>query len=103
MVAQVQKYQDQFDKVYITNINQVPYIYVLFYEKYDPSKFLEKKGSKESFDKYVFISDDVNIYDKGNILYVAPSWKKVDGAWLAGANDSNGRHIYSLWGINAKN
>jgi len=110
MVTQVQKYQDQFDKVYITNINQVPYIYLLFYQKYDPKKFIAEKGTRDSFDKYVFVSDDINIYDKalavgtqGKILYVAPSWEKVNGTWLAAANDSNGRHIYSLWGINAKN
>ena len=107
MVAQVQKNQDQFDKVYITNINQVPYIYLLFYQKYDPGKFINSGGTRDAFGKYVFISDDVNIYDKalpagrqGKILYVAPSWEKVDGKWLAAANDSVGRHIYSLWEVN---
>ena len=113
MVREVKKYQDSYEKVYITNINQVPYIYVLFYGKYDPQKFKDLQGTKDSFDKYVFISDDVNIYDKallagplrseasrqGGILYVAPSWQKVDGKWLAAVDDNTGRHIYSLWEI----
>ena len=102
MVAQIEKYQAYYKRVYITNINQVPYIYLLFYQKYDPQKFISLHGNKNSFDKYVFISDDVDIYNKGKILYVAPSWKKVDGKWLAAANDSYGRHIYSLWEINGK-
>ncbi|KKR58782.1 MAG: hypothetical protein UU05_C0002G0040 [Candidatus Curtissbacteria bacterium GW2011_GWA1_40_47] len=108
MVTQVQKYQNHFDKVYITNINQVPYIYLLFYGKYDPEKFINSGGNRDYFDKYVFIPDDVNIYDQiltadrrqVRILYVAPSWEKVDGKWLAAANDSTGRHIYSLWDLN---
>ena len=110
MVAQVQKYQDQFNKVYVTNINQVPYIYLLFYQKYDPQKFINSGGTRDAFDKYVFISDDVNIYDKalpagwqGRILYVAPSWKKVDGNFLAAVDDSVGRHIYTLWEVNGQN
>lgn len=103
MVAQVQKYQEKFDKVYVTNVNQVPYIYLLFYQKYDPKKFIVSGGNRNAFDKYVFISDEVNIYDKGKILYVAPSWKKVDGTWLTSVNDSAGRHLYSLWEIDGKN
>ena len=106
MVQTLQKHQDGFEKIYITNINQVPYIYLLFYQKYDPAKFLAIAGTSNAFDKYVFIqgktlfiSDDVNVYDKGHILYVAPSWEKVDGKWLDAANDSNGRHIYSLWEV----
>ena len=99
MVQSIKKYQDDFDKVYITNINQVPYIYLLFYQKYDPGKFINENGTRNGFDKYVFTSDDFNLYDKGRILYVAPSWKKVDGKWLDAVNDTAGRHIYSLWEI----
>jgi 4-amino-4-deoxy-L-arabinose transferase-like glycosyltransferase len=102
MVAQVERFQDNYDKVYITNINSLPYIYLLFYQKYDPEKFIFQKGTKDSFDKYFFIPDDVDIYNKGKILYIAPPWKKVDGTWLADANDSSGRHIYSLWEVNGK-
>lgn len=100
MVREIQKFQDSFDKVYVTNINQVPYIYLLFYQHYSPQKFLSERGTRDAFGKYFFISQDTNIYDKGRILYVAPSWEKVDGKWLAAANDSNGRHLYSLWEIN---
>jgi len=103
MVKEVQKYQGKFNKVYVTNASQVPYIYLLFYQKYDPKKFIAEKGTSDSFDKYVFVSDNVNLYDKGEILYVAPSWMKVDGTWLAAVNDSAGRHIYSLWEIDGKN
>jgi len=103
MVRQIQKYQANFDKIYVTDINQVPYIYLLFYQKYDPRKFIENKGTKNGFDKYIFISDDIDIYNKGKILYVAPSWKKVDGKWLAAADDSTRRHIYSLWEVGGQN
>lgn len=103
MVEQIQIFQEDYEKIYITDINQVPYIYLLFYQAYEPNKYILEGGSKESFGKYVFIPRDVNVYDKGRILYVAPSWEKVDGKWLAAADDSNLRHIYSLWEINGEN
>lgn len=100
MVQEVQKFQDNFDKIYITNINQVPYIYLLFYQNYNPQTFISQNGTSDSFDKYIFISDDFDLYNEGRILYVAPSWKKIDGIWLAAADNSSGKHIYSLWEIN---
>lgn len=103
MVEQIEKYQVQFEKVYVTNINQVPYIYVLFYQSYNPEKFTSEKGTKDKFNKYVFISPQFDIYNKGRLLYVAPSWQRVDGRWLSAANDSTGRHIYSLWEVGGKN
>ena len=103
MVEKLQQFQEGFDRVYISNITQVPYIYVLFFQKYDPQKFISEKGNKDTFDKYVFTSDDFDLYNKGRILYVAPPWKKVGGIWLAAANDTNGQHIYYLWEINGKN
>ena len=103
MVRKIQKYQGNFQHVYVTNINQVPYIYLLFYQKYNPQKFIQTGGTKDTFDKYVFIDDQTEIYNKGKILYVAPSWKKVDGVWLDAVDDSAGRHIYSLWEVNGQN
>ena len=102
MVEKIKKHQDSFDKVYVTNINQVPYIYLLFYQAYDPENFIALNGSEEKFDKYVFIPRDEDIYNKGRILYVAPSWEKVDGTWLDAVDDSTGKHIYSLWEIQDK-
>ena len=120
MVEKIKKHQDSFEKVYITNINQVPYIYLLFYQKYDPARFIQLGGTRDQFDKYIFVSRDVNIYDKeasdnaslrsssskdstaglkGRVLYVAPSWEKVDGKWLDAVDDSTGKHIYSLWEV----
>ena len=108
MVRTVAKYQGNYQKVYVTNILQVPYIYFLFHQKYDPQKFIDEKGNRDAFDKYVFIDDNnysVNsvISDKKlKILYIAPHWKKVDGDWVAAVNDSRVNHIFSLWDISKK-
>lgn len=99
MAKQVERLHNDFEKIYITNINQVPYIYLLFYQKYNPQDFIDEKGNRDHFSKYFFIADDEEIYNKGRILLVAPSWKKVDGKWLSGVNDNNNRHIYSLWEV----
>ena len=103
MVEKIVKYQQNFDKVYITDINQVPYIYLLFYQKYDSYKFLQENGGRDHFGKYYFVTTATNVYDKGKILYVAPSWQKVDGKWLDAVNDTTGRHLYSLWEIGGQN
>lgn len=103
MVEKIVKYQQGFDSVYITDINQVPYIYLLFYQKYDSNRFSKLNGDRDHFDKYYFVTTSANVYDKGKILYVAPSWQKVDGKWLDAVNDSAGRHLYSLWEIGGQN
>lgn len=99
MVRQIQEFQNNYEMVYVTNINQVPYIYLLFFQKYDPQTFINEKGSIDHFNKYFFINEDENIYNKGRILYVAPSWKKIDGKWLFAVNDNNGNHLFSLWEV----
>ncbi|MEX2028033.1 MAG: phospholipid carrier-dependent glycosyltransferase [Candidatus Curtissbacteria bacterium] len=100
MVKEVEKYQANYTSVYITNIDQVPYIYLLFHQKYDPAQFVKENGTKDAFDKYVFITRDYDLNNKeGKSLYVAPSWQKQEGVWLSAVNDSAGRHIYSLWEI----
>lgn len=45
--------EDKYDKVVISGHWWQPYIYFLFYKKYDPHLF-QKYGSKSSFDKYIF-------------------------------------------------
>lgn len=100
LVEKIQKHETGFEKVYVTNINQVPYIYLLFFTKYDPQKFIEENGTSNSFGKYFFVStDNFDPYNKGRILYAAPSWEKVDGKWLDAVDDSSKNHIYSLWEI----
>lgn len=102
LVEKIRLFQNGYEKVYVTNIDQVPYIYLLFYQKYDPQKFVESGGTKRAFDKYVFVSPEEDKYDKGRMLYAAPSWEKVDGIWLAAVDDRAGKHLFSLWEIDGK-
>lgn len=99
MVWKITQFQNDYEQIYITNINQVPYIYLLFYQRYDPQKYI-KQGTAIAFDKYHFISPEDDIYNKEEkLLYVAPSWQKVDGRYLDSVNDSIGRHLYTLWEV----
>ncbi len=102
MVNELVKYQNNFDKIYITNINRLPYIYVLLYQKYDPQKFMTEGGTENHFSKYTFVASDADLRDKGRLLYVAPSWQKVDGKLLTAVNDTYGRQLYTLWEVNEK-
>lgn len=98
MVQNVQKFQDKFDEVYITNGSEA-YIYLLFYLKYDPKKFIAEGGTKDGFDKYVFVESSYDLYNKGRLLYVSPSWQRVDGKKLANIYDTGDRLVYGIWEV----
>ena len=81
MVDKLQKYQDDFSKIVITDRYDQPYILVLFYEKYDPVKYQPQAvlserdkfnfGTVRSFDKYEFhkiTPEEMNT--SKNILYI---------------------------------
>ncbi len=83
-VAELNKNYANYKKIVITKANSSPYIYILFFDKYDPVKYqlagsprdLDYKG----FDKYYFVPDDCplkmnklknNIVEgEPNVLYV---------------------------------
>lgn len=96
MVAQVLAHQSSFDKVYITNSHNVPYIYLLFYLSYDPKAY-QQSGSANGFDKYSFVDPNAPIFGKGRALYVAPEWQKIDGLLLSEITDYFGRPVYKVW------
>lgn len=64
MVLKLNRYQNDFDKVVITDKYDQPYILILFYEKYDPVRYQPQAnlserdkfnfGTVRSFDKYEF-------------------------------------------------
>ena len=66
MVVKLGKYENQYEKVVITDIYDQPYILVLFYKKYDPVKYHPQAllsprdkfnfGTVIGFDKYQFHS-----------------------------------------------
>lgn len=77
MVGKLNKYEGQYNNVVITDRYDQPYILVLFYKKYDPSKYQPQAvlterdkfnfGTVKSFDKYQFREinpDEVKKTDK---------------------------------------
>lgn len=53
LVSEVQKREKNYDKIVISGYYWQPYIYFLFYTRYDPYLF-QQSGKKEEFGKYVF-------------------------------------------------
>lgn len=75
----IKSVKNDYDKIYFTDVLGRPYVYFLFYTKYDPNKFRNNSHVERdvfgfvtvnSFDKYIFnkkfISQGIN---KNNILY----------------------------------
>lgn len=98
MVKTLQLLQDDYDTVYVTNINNVPYVYLLIYLKYDPAQY-QTNGSSNGFGKYSFVPPDAPIYGKKRALYVAPPWQKIDGKAKAEVKDINNKTVYKIWEI----
>jgi len=85
LVSSVVKIQGKYKKIVITKDVGAPYIYFLFYQKYDPSLY-QKEGSPRDldysgFDKYYFVPEDCPLRirktkeDRGypiepNVLYI---------------------------------
>ncbi|OGD86312.1 hypothetical protein A2164_00680 [Candidatus Curtissbacteria bacterium RBG_13_35_7] len=54
MVQYVETIKRNYDTIAITKWYGDPYIFTLFYLKYDPKKYLNEGGNKNGFDKFVF-------------------------------------------------
>ncbi len=102
MVKAVGVYEKNYDTVYITNISNVPYIYVLLYMNYNPLLYQET-GNPDGFSKYRFVSPDAPIFGNKRALYVAPDWQNINGLLKEEIKDSNGKTIYKIWEIGGQN
>lgn len=98
MVKTLQLLESNYDTVYITNINNVPYVYLLIYTNYDP-RLYQANGNSSSFGKYSFVSQDAPIYGKKRALYVAPPWQNIDGQAKGEVKDLNNKTVYKIWEI----
>ena len=70
----LQKLSSQYKKIVITKGHGSPYIYLLFFNKYDP-KLYQSEGSPldtnyKGFSKYIFVPDDCLVERKKSTLYV---------------------------------
>lgn len=84
LVLKLNNYNPKYKKIVITKANSSPYIYILFFSKYDPKKY-QKEGSPRDlnysgFDKYFFDPSDCPLTDdktgqakvnpEVNVLYI---------------------------------
>lgn len=88
-IQYIKEVEANYDRIYFTDALGRPYIYILFYEKYDPLEFRKEAIIKrealgfvhiESFGKYIFY--DPKIKNNNTILYIdtpgaVPSGAKV--------------------------
>jgi hypothetical protein len=62
LTTDLKNYYPEFKKIVITKANASPYIYILFYDKYDPKKYQQEGSPRDldfsGFDKYYFVPYD---------------------------------------------
>jgi hypothetical protein len=104
IVLYVKTNETKYDQVYISNAMERPYIYMLFYLKYDPKQFRKEakiRGNDygfvhvDSFGKYFFVNNPETISSNGKkVLYItdtqhAPKNVKIVQTFHAISGDYN--------------
>lgn len=112
VIRTVKIMQDKFDKIIISTSLDQPYIFFLYYLKYDPATYLAHGGTvsgkfdeeRNAFDKYEFHS--YMKYDaviKSNVLYVGTPSESMPGTQLlVRIDDPSGQMVYGIYGAISK-
>lgn len=75
MVNYIDRIKDDYSTIAVTNFFGKPYIYILFYSKYDPSKYQSQSEDKNAFDKFEFFGSSWAKTKPGKALVVTPPWQ----------------------------
>lgn len=76
MVKYVDSIKDNYEVVAISNYYGHPYIFILFYSKYDPAAYHPQSQNKNKFDKFEFFGASWDKKVTGTALVVRPHWQK---------------------------
>ena len=78
MVEYVDSIKDNYEVIAVSNYYGHPYIFVLFYSKYDPAAYHSQSQDKTKFDKFEFFGASWDKKVAGTALVVRPHWQKPD-------------------------
>ncbi len=96
MVEYVSAIKDKYDKVFITNYFGQPYIFVLFYSKYDPVKYQPQSMNKSAFNKYEFFGSAPSHMEAGKDLIITPPWQSHPPAVLKEIYSRSGDLVFTI-------
>lgn len=105
VVESVKSMQEKFDKVVVSTTLDQPYIFFLYYLRYDPAKYLSYGGTKSgkfdeernAFDKYEF-HRYTNTAIRANTLYVGTPEETLPGLTrISEIKDPSGVAVYALF------
>lgn len=92
----INKIKDNYNSIAISNYYAQPYIYVLFYTKFDPKTYQTGDKQKNNFDKYEFFSDSWGKTKPGKALVVTPFWQAHPPEVLTEIHGQNDELIYRI-------
>lgn len=75
MVVAVDKIKDNYGSIAISTYYGHPYIFTLFYSKYDPAKYQPQSEDKTKFDKFEFFGPSWKKTQAGKALVITPPWQ----------------------------
>ena len=111
VVNTVKTIQPKYNKVIVSTSLDEPYMFFLYYLRYDPAKYLSFGGTKSgkfdeernAFDKYEFHTYmNTPVEGKSNVLYVGTPEEVLTGAHHeADIKDPSGNIVYVISSINS--
>ncbi|MBI2599053.1 glycosyltransferase family 39 protein [Candidatus Curtissbacteria bacterium] len=75
MVEAVDEIKDNYGSIAITSYFGHPYIFTLFYSRYDPLKYHSQSEDKNKFAKFEFFSSSWEQTKPGKALVITPPWQ----------------------------
>ena len=97
-IEYIEKIKNDYQVIAMTNYYGKPYIFVLFYSKYDPIKYQTQSENKDRFDKYEFFGSSWDKKVSGKALVVRPPWQKPVPApkYLKEIKDTNDQVVFRI-------
>lgn len=90
-----QNYQN-YQKVVVSDALGKPYIYTLFYLKFDPAKYQTESQNKEKFERFEFSQESFNNPTGGKTLFVTSPYQSYSNHLLKEVHGSNGDLIFRI-------
>ncbi|MDP2633022.1 MAG: glycosyltransferase family 39 protein [Candidatus Curtissbacteria bacterium] len=97
-VEYVNAHKNDYEVIAMTNYYGKPYIFFLFYSKYDPKLYQSQSENKDKFDKFEFFGSSWDKKVSGKAMIIRPAWQKPIPApkYLKEIKDTNDQVVFRI-------
>lgn len=96
MVQYISQNRNNYGSIAVSDYYGHPYIFILFYSKYDPSSYQTQSQNKRMFDKYEVFGQSWGKSKPGKALEVTPFWQAHPSKVLKEVYSNNGDLMFVI-------